>query len=398
VVPVPAIQVGLLTGGDDRSYALGLTMALVGRGVFVDFVGSDKVDAPELHNNASVNFLNLRGDQREDAPFRQKVVRLLTYYLRLLRYAVVAKPRVFHILWNNKFEHFDRTLLMLFYRAVGRKIALTAHNVNAAKRDGHDSPLNRLSLGVQYHLADHIFVHTGKMKEDLRKEFGVPSQKVSVIPFGINNTVPTTVLTREEAKRRLGIDGKDIAALFFGQIAPYKGIEYLVSALTEIIRDQPGFRLIIAGKVKKGSEQYWQKVRDAIGALSERERILMRIEHIPDEDIEIYFKAADVLIIPYTRIFQSGVPFLAYSFGVPVIAADVGSLREDIVEGKTGLICKPRDSSDIARKVRAYCASDLHCNPERTRESIRKFANDRYSWDVVGAVTARVYQNLLSKR
>ena len=81
------------------------------------------------------------------------------------------------------------------------------------------------------------------------------------------------------------------------------------------------------------------------------ERIIRKIEYVPDEDTEIYFKAADVLILPYTHVFQSGVLFLAYSFGLPAIAADVGSLREEIIEGETGLVFKPRDSVDLARKI-----------------------------------------------
>ncbi len=302
-------------------------MALIERGVVVDFIGSDRVDSPELHDNPMVSFLNLRGDQREDAPFGRKALRLARYYFRLVRYAVVAEPRIFHILWNNKFEFLDRTALMLWYRMLGRRVMLTAHNVNAARRDGGDSALNRLTLRVQYRLAEHIFVHTQKMKEELQAQFGVPERNISVIPFGINNSAPTTALTREEAKKRIGLRDSEVAALFFGQIAPYKGLEYLVSALPEIASYDAGFRLIIAGKVKKGFEQYWQRVRRAIAANDVCERTIMRIEHIPDEEVEVYFKAADILIIPYTQIFQSGVPFLGYSFGVPVIATDVGSLR-----------------------------------------------------------------------
>src|SRR5262249_42554935 len=207
--------------------------------------------------------------------------------------------------------------------------------------DGRDSLLNRLTLRVQYRLASHIFVHTHKMKEELQAEFKVSGHIVSVIPFGINNTVPTTALTRQEAKQRLGLCDYELAALFFGQIAPYKGLEYLISALPEIAKHDPGFRLLIAGKVKKGSEPYWERVQHILAAEGVGERTVMRIEHIPDEDIEVYFKAADLLVVPYTQIYQSGVPFLGYSFGVPVIAADVGSLREDIVEDKTGFICKP---------------------------------------------------------
>ena len=55
------------------------------------------------------------------------------YYAKLIRYAATAEPRIFHILWNNKFEYFDRTLLMLYYRLLGKKIVLTAHNVNACQ-------------------------------------------------------------------------------------------------------------------------------------------------------------------------------------------------------------------------------------------------------------------------
>ncbi len=326
------------------------------------------------------------------------MLRLLTYYLRLVKYAVVAEPRIFHILWNNKFEFFDRTVLMLYYRMLGRRVVLTAHNVNAARRDGRDSALNRLTLRIQYRLANHIFVHTQKMKEELQAQFGVPERNVSVIPFGINNTVPTTALTREEAKQRLGLRDSEVAALFFGQIAPYKGLEYLVSALPEIARHDARFRLIIAGKVKKGCEQYWERIRRALAAEGAGERTIMRIEHIPDEDVEVYFKAADVLVIPYTQIFQSGVPFLAYSFGVPVIATDVGSLREDIAEGKTGFICRPRDPSDIARAVRVYRSSEMCRNPETARAKIREFANDRYSWTRVATITKAVYRRELGSR
>lgn len=392
---VAEIHVGLLTGGDDRSYALGLTSSLVAHGIHVDFVGSDKLDAPELHSTTLVSFLNLRGDQREDVGFARKAARLSTYYLRLLKYALVAKPRIFHILWNNKFELFDRTLLTLYYRLLGRRVVLTAHNVNAARRDGYDSMLNRLTLRVQYRLADHIFVHTRRMKEELEVQFGVPERNISVIPFGINNTAPTSALTREEAKQRLGLCDGEVAALFFGQIAPYKGLEYLVAALPEIVAHDPQFRLIIAGKVKIGAEQYWTRVRRALAAACLSEHVILRIEHIPDTDVEVYFKAADVLVIPYTQIYQSGVPFLAYSFGVPVIAADVGSLREDIAEGRTGFIFRPRDSSDIARALRVYRSSEMCRNPEATRAEIRKFANERYSWTRVGVITKAVYQCVL---
>src|SRR5262249_55245029 len=125
------------------------------------------------------------------------------------------------------------------------------------------------------------------------------------------------------------------------------------------------------------------------------ERIVEKIEYIPDEATELYFKAADVLILPYTRVFQSGVLFLGYSFGLPAIAADVGSLKNEIVEGKTGLMFKAQDSSDLANKIEEYFESELFRNLETARFQIREYANKRYSWNKVAEITTSVYSNLL---
>jgi D-inositol-3-phosphate glycosyltransferase len=395
--PEPPIQVGLLTAGNDRPYALGLASALVSQGIFVDFIGSDALDAPELHNTPLINFLNLRGDQSEHVSLSKKIARLLKYYSRLLWYSVVSRPRVFHILWNNKFEVFDRSVLMLYYRFLGKKIVFTAHNVNAAKRDGKDSFLNRVSLKFQYWSSDHIFVHTEKMKRELLTDFRVRESKVSVIPFGINNTIPTSELTNLEAKKRLGVQANEKAALFFGQIAPYKGLEYLISAMAELAQRNAAPRLIIAGKVKRGLEQYWEKIRHEITRTGIGERIIERIAFIPDNQVELYFKAADVVIIPYVDIFQSGVPFLAYSFGLPVIATDAGSLKEDVIEGKTGFICERRNPVDVAKAIETYFSSDLYRQLETRRQEIKNFANEKNSWTKVGEITRDVYRSLVAR-
>src|SRR5205814_8670289 len=105
-------------------------------------------------------------------------------------------------------------------------------------------------------------------------------------------------------------------------------------------------------------------------------------------------KAADVLVLPYSHVFQSGVLFLGYSFGLPAIAADVGSLKEEVIEGKTGFMFKPRDVSDLARKIDRYFKSDLFHNLEAHRTYIKGYANERYSWCKVARITTSVYAKL----
>ena len=85
--------------------------------------------------------------------------------------------------------------------------------------------------------------------------------------------------------------------------------------------------------------------------------MLLRAEYIPDEETELYFKAADVLVLPYRHIYQSGVLFLGYSFGLPVLAADVGTLKDEIIEGKTGFVFRPEDPVDLASAIERYFAA-----------------------------------------
>ena len=387
-------NVAILTGGGDRPYALGLAASLIDAGIAFDFIGSNYLQSPIFDESPLVEFLNLRGDQSDDAPPLKKISRVLTYYGRLLRYAITARPKIFHILWNNKFEWFDRTALMVFYKVCGRRLVLTLHNVNAGKRDGNDSYLNRMTLSFQYRLADHIFVHTQQMLSHLQGEFRIPASKVSVIPFGINSTVPDTALDRVAARSRLGLAPDAQVLLFFGNVAPYKGLEYLVEALGRLRATGSTYQLLIAGRLK-APDAYWGSIRDRITELNLESQVIRRIEYIPDEETEVYFKAADVLVLPYRYIFQSGVLFLGYNFGLPVIASDVGSLREDVVEGTTGFLCRSEDPESLAATIRQYFASELYGNLPSRRAEIRAYATERYSWSRVASITTGVYRRLL---
>src|SRR5579872_5826881 len=95
-----AIEVGLLTGCQDRPYAFGLAMALISKGVNLEIIGSDDIDSPELHATPNLRFLSFRGSQRNNANVADKLSKLLVYYAKLIRYAARSKPKILHILWN----------------------------------------------------------------------------------------------------------------------------------------------------------------------------------------------------------------------------------------------------------------------------------------------------------
>jgi glycosyltransferase involved in cell wall biosynthesis len=397
-LPPDRLHVAVLTGGQDWHYAYGLSESLVAQNVGIDVIGTDEVARPELIQLPGVRFFNLRGGQHSNASFAWKSWRVLVYYLKLLRYAVSAEPRLFHILWNNKFAWFDRTLLMLYYRLLGKRVALTAHNINQAKRDACDSPLNRVTLRMQYHLSDQVFVHTEDMKRELVKDFGVSETAITVIPYGINNAVPSKGISGAEARREMGIESHERVLLFFGAIAPYKGLHLLARAFATLVAGDARYRLVIAGKPKGGCEAYLRSVLDKLQATSPADRVTLRIEHIPDTSIELYFGAADALVLPYTHIFQSGVLFLAFRFGLPVIASDVGCFRDDVVDCKTGFLCRPSDTADLTRAIERYFSSDLYRELDLRRPQIRDLVYQKHSWKVVGEMTRKIYQQIQQGR
>jgi glycosyltransferase involved in cell wall biosynthesis len=200
-------------------------------------------------------------------------------------------------------------------------------------------------------------------------------------------------ITQEDARRRLGIVPTAHVALFFGQIDEYKGVETLIDAAALLVQKDPSFILIVAGKSKRQSN-YVLKLKTQVGKSLPEKNVMLRLHFIPENEVETYFSATDCVVLPYKRIFQSGVLFLAYRFGVPIIATDVGSFSEDVIESVTGFICKPNDAKDMAAQLQLFFNSTLFHQREKTRLSIVGLAEKKYSWTNIGRQTHKIYTDL----
>ncbi|MBE3086980.1 MAG: glycosyltransferase family 4 protein, partial [Bacteroidetes bacterium] len=285
--------------------------------------------------------------------------------------------------------------LNLYYKALGKKIIFTAHDINYRKLVGSDTLMNSLSLKLMYRIVDHLIVHTEKMKMELVESYHVKENKISIIPFGINEVMPKTDLTREQARKKLNLSTHDKILLFFGNIAPYKGLEFLIRSLVNLRERYKDLKLIIAGRIKTDCQEYWINIENIVKEHKLEDVIIKRIEYIPEVEAEIYFKAADVLILPYKNIFQSGLIYTSYHFGLPVVATDAGSLKDDVIIGKTGFICRAEDPEDLAEKVIQYYNSDLFKDLDGTREKIIRHAKKNHSWELTGERTFNLYRTLL---
>ena len=114
-----------------------------------------------------------------------------------------------------------------------------------------------------YKLVDNIFVHTDKMKKELMVNFNVKGNNITVIPFGVNNLTPSTNMSKAVAREKLNLNNSDKVLLFFGNIAPYKGLENLLLSLVELKYDYEDIKIIIAGRIKD-CHSYWEKIQTII--------------------------------------------------------------------------------------------------------------------------------------
>ena len=180
-------------------------------------------------------------------------------------------------------------------------------------------------------------------------------------------------LEQQEALKSLGIeynpDQKYI--LFFGIIRKYKGLDLLIEAMSKLGED---YRLLIAGEVYGSFDEY-QGIIDQ-HELSGRVHLFNR--YIPDDKVGLYFSASDVCVLPYRSATQSGIISISKHFEIPVIATDVGGLKESISHGKTGLMVDRAEPQLIAESIETYFTSDLK---ESCKLLIRE-ENERNSWEV----------------
>ncbi len=396
------LKISLFTGDQNHAYVHGLTAALTNIGVHVDFIAGDgilqqKVIQQLMERDIDVTWYKLYENISAEQGKIAKVVLLLKTYFKILKYSITTDSKLFHIQWFLRKESIERLLLLFLFKILGKKIIFTAHNINKDKRDNSDSWFNQKSLSIFYSHCDKVVVHTNRMKQQLIDDNAIDHNKIILQPIGIFDSCPQTSLNREDAREKLNLKRQDKIMLFFGNIVSYKGIHYLLRALNYLRDALPEIKLVVAGSLKKESAEYWKECQSYIADNNLSAIVSLRQEFIPDEDVEVYFKAADVLMLPYTYIYQSGLLFLGYHYGIPIIASDVGSLREFICEGETGYIFEKGNDLDLAGKISSFFQSGLFTDAERTRSYIQQYAKSHFSWESAASILKENYIELSAK-
>lgn len=205
---------------------------------------------------------------------------------------------------------------LLFSRFLGYKLLWTVHNL--ISHEPSNMKLEVLVRKITARLVNHVIVHCNYAKSEILRLWRIKKGKVVIIPHGSYVGYYPDIVSRSEARQRFGIADNEVTFLFFGMVRKYKGIESLIESFKKLKITHPAIRLIIAGS----------PLNYTIDDSAANDGISTYLRHIPDDEMQYFFKAADVVTLPYANVLTSGAAILAISFGKPVIAPAKGCLPE----------------------------------------------------------------------
>ncbi len=213
---------------------------------------------------------------------------------------------------------------------------------------------------------DGFVTMSEKVLKDLRSFTKKPARLVQH-PLYDNFGSP---LSKEEARKHLGLSPTGRILLFFGFIRQYKGLDLLLKALAILKERMPGIKLLLAGEFYEDEQPYNNLVKE----LDIENMLIRKTNFIADSEVRYYLCSADLVVQPYKNATQSGVTPLAYYFEKPMVVTNVGGLPALVPDGKCGLVTKPTPE-DIADAIDAfYELGEAHFIPHLRSEK------EKYSW------------------
>lgn len=248
-------------------------------------------------------------------------------------------------------------------------LLITCHNVFPHER----FPLDRFLTRMVLKRADGYIVQSHLDEKDLLAV--KPDANYVVTPHPTYNAFKMKNMSRAEARELLAVGHDSPMLLFFGFVREYKGLKYLLDALPEVKKQIPDISLWVVGDFGDDKDVYLEQIeRNRIG-----DSIRLVEGYVPDQEVEKYFAAADLVVLPYVSATQSGIVQIAYGFDKPVVVTDVGGLPDVVRHKETGYVVPSGNAQEIAKAVISFYQEDRETDWE---SNIRKQAAE-FSWETM---------------
>lgn len=293
------------------------------------------------------------------------------FFSRLFGYKIVHVHwiYVFPFVWLMKF-------FVFLSKKLGYKFVWTIHNIVPHKHTAKDVEKSRWF----YEQVDHRFIHYESNIPELEKMLGVKADNLTVIYHpNFNDSYPNEICS-QKAREILGIPINKKVLLCFGQIRADRGISYFVEALKELGNDFVG--LVVGEKKDKKTFRF---LKDAEGNIPNLEVVE---GYVPDDLVQLYFNACDVVVLPYTKITTSGVALLAYAFSRPVISTKTGGVPE-VVTNEVGILIPPKNVNALKKAIKRIFEMDY----KKMGEGAYRLAKEKFTWEKLAEQTIKVYMS-----
>lgn len=287
----------------------------------------------------------------------------------------------FHIFQSGFLECFQ----VLLAKIMKFHVVITAHDIEPLTTTLKIPLLGRCS----HRLADRVIVHNRWSKKELIRCMGDISDKTYIIPHGNYIDFLGQVPEKSEARNNLKIDLNRKVILFFGQIKQTKGLDLLLYALARLRKKHPDILLLITGKVWKDNYAMHRQIIQKFGLQS---CCLEEIRYIKNEEVGNYFAASDLVVLPYRRVYQSGVLLMAMSYRRPVLVSKLQGMENIVEDGVTGYLFQSGDVRSLSSKIERIFSD--HKKMNFVSENAYRMVTSKFDWKKIGFMTAACYRGL----
>lgn len=275
---------------------------------------------PKYGNTSNPFLININKYLEKDSELSIDEFRILMPFVR--------KYDIFHIHWPDYFfvKSFMYTLVRILYfflimsifKATKTKMIWTVHNLQP--HNNYHPRLYKFVMKIFTSFLESIIVMSEESKKLIYEQYpALINKKYHLIYHGLYDNYENTV-SKEKARKKLGIDIDKKVLLFFGRIDEYKNIPILIDEFSKI--ENENFVLIIAGKIEN------KELQEEIKSKLNCRRIITFFNFIQDSDVQYFFNASDLIVLPFKNILNSGSAMLALSFKKPLLCPNKGSLVE----------------------------------------------------------------------
>lgn len=269
--------------------------------------------------------------------------------------------------WHPFFTFAFGSIVRLLDKPLQDRVCFLCHNVLP-----HESnPMQALLTKYSFNKARYFIVHSTPDRKQLESLRPGATIRQGVHPT-YSEFASLSSISRAEARQKLGLPADSNVVLFFGLVRKYKGLQYLIEAM-ELLPASLNCRLLIAGEFYDDKAPYVE----SISARGLDDRVEVVDQYIPNEQVAMYFRAANVVALPYVSATQSGIVQIAFGLETPVITTNVGGLPEAVDDGETGFIVETENAQELTDAIIRFFENDAE---DTFRSAIRR-QTGRFDWD-----------------